>query len=59
MLKLTNSIRLLSSGTIATLINESSYKKIEDERNNFFNFSKNLPSQLTWQKAWKLYINSK
>lgn len=57
MIKLTESINCLSSGTIATLIKESNYSIVEEEKNKFYEFAKDLPQNITWQKAWKIYIN--
>jgi len=48
--------RLLSSGTIASLIGETLYSRIDVEQARFVEFCAELESPCeTWQEAWGLF----
>lgn len=57
-MNLLESIKLISLGTFATLTNKRSINELEKIREDFLNFSKELPKEYIWQTAWKNFEDS-
>ena len=56
-MNLIESIKLLSNGTLGSLTGEHYLSKLEEIRFDFINFCIDIPEDLEWNKAWKIYRN--
>jgi hypothetical protein len=58
VMKLNESILLISAGTLAHLTGYSNYSQIDVIRNSLKGFVRNLSQDLIWQEAWFEYLTS-